>query len=191
LGGEVVRISQTNAGISNDICTFVPPEGAQPEPTPEQTGRVTPLRASTPEQAQDRFGSYIRIPAYVPEGYTFQYALFYGKAEGQTSQVYTRGNEGFRIRVIFPPDKPCPELLTGNATQVAIDGTTGTYVVGEGENQLRWHDENFSYCITGLLSKEEMVKVAASMEGGPRLVAGGRRQPNHPTILPGQTSVLP
>ncbi len=164
MGGEVVRNSQTNAGISNDICTFVPPEGAQPEPTPEQTGRVTPLRASTPEQAQDRFGSYIRIPAYVPEGYTFQYALFYGKAEGQTSQVYTRGNEGFRIRVIFPPDKPCPELLTGNATQVAIDGTTGTYVVGEGENQLRWHDENFSYCITGLLSKEEMVKVAASME---------------------------
>lgn len=155
---------QTNVGISSDICTFVPPEGAQPQTTPEPMGRVTPLQASTPEQAEDRFGSYIRIPGFVPEGYTFQYALFYGKAEGQTSQFYTRGSEGFQIRVITPPDKPCPEYLTGNATQVTIDGTEGTYVAGEEENQLRWHDENFSYCITGSLNEEEMMKVAASME---------------------------
>ncbi len=164
----IVRVEysevRTNFGLLSDICTFVPPEGAQPQKTPEPMGRVTPLQAFTPEQAKDRFGSYVRIPGFVPEGYTFQYALFYGKAEGQTSQFYTRGSEGFQIRVITPPDKPCPEYLTGNATQVTIDGTEGTYVAGEGENQLRWHDENFSYCITGSLDREEMVKVAASME---------------------------
>ncbi|MEA2034061.1 MAG: outer membrane lipoprotein-sorting protein [Euryarchaeota archaeon] len=155
---------RTNSDISGDICTFVPPEGAEPEVTPEMTGRITPLRAETPDQAKKRFGSYIRIPAYVPKGYVFQYALFYGKEAGQTSQIYTLGDDELCITEISPPDKPCPGLLTGEAMQVTIDGTEGMYIASEGKNQLQWCDENFSYCIIGTLGKDEMVMVAASIE---------------------------
>ncbi|MCK4269516.1 MAG: outer membrane lipoprotein-sorting protein [Methanogenium sp.] len=155
---------RTNADISGDICTFVPPDGAEPEVTPEMTGRITPLRAETLDQAKKRFGSYIRIPVYVPDGYAFQYALFYGKEAGQTSQIYTMGDDELCITEVSPPDKPCPGLLTGEAMQVTIDGTEGMYIAGEGRNQLQWCDEKLSYCIIGTLDKDEMVMVAASIE---------------------------
>ncbi|MCK9306102.1 MAG: outer membrane lipoprotein-sorting protein [Methanoculleus sp.] len=156
---SIIRI---NTEVSSDVCTFVPPEGAEPEAT-QETGRITPLRAGTPQQAQERFGSYIRIPAYVPEGYTFHYALFYEGEAGQTSQIYTMGDDELRIIEISPPDKPCPEIQVGDAMQVMIDGTEGTYVSGEGRNQLRWRDENLSYCITGAPGEDEMMMIAASI----------------------------
>jgi len=151
---EEMKTSETNGdNISIDTTTF---------PTPPSA--ITPDVAYTLEEAYKKFGSDLPVPSYLPEGYAFQYALYYGEPDGRTSLIYEKGDEELRITQLSPPDKPCPGALTGEAVKVTIDGIEGTFISDDGKNQLQWSNENFSYWLTAMLDKDEMVKVAFSIE---------------------------
>ena len=158
---------QTNTDISDEICTFIPPNGAQQKPIPEMTGQITPLFAETPEQARDWFGEDLPVPSYLPDGYLFLYALHYGGPENRTSLIYGH-EDGDEIHITQAPlrGRPCLEAVAGEATEVMVNGTPSNLTFGETENTLRWCSEEYSYCITGVVEEDEMLRMAASTLNG-------------------------
>jgi len=138
--------------------------------TTDITSYSTPSLAITPEivynleEVYTKFGTDLPVPSYMSEGYVFQYAIHYGEPDNRTSLIYnsTNGDE-IRITQVPLPANPCPEPVPGEITEVVINGTTGNFTAGETKNKLQWCDEQYSYCLTGMIGEDEMVTVASSI----------------------------
>jgi hypothetical protein len=125
---------------------------------------ITPVIVYTLKEAHEKFGTDLPVPSYLPDGYSFSYALQYGEPDNRISLIYTKGEDELRITQVPVPGNPCPGQKTTGSVGVTIDGTNGTFTPGDGENVLRWNDSRYAYCLSGTQEKDEMVAIAASVK---------------------------
>jgi len=132
---------------------------------------MTPVYLGSLSSAKMIVGPDLRVPAYLPVGYTFsQGSLFTGKQE-KTQLTFQNGSDVIHVfqgKSIEPP----PYFGENNKSEpVSIAGNTGIWIPGtfrdkDGEkpfNQIQWKDNNYSYWIQSSLKKEEMIKIASSL----------------------------
>jgi len=126
---------------------------------------ITPVIVYTLEEAHEKFGMDLPIPSYLPDGYSFSYALQYGEPDNRTSLIYTKGEEELRITQTPIPGNPCPGRKTAGSVGVTINGINGTFTSGDGENVLRWNNGHYAYCLSGSMQEVDvMVAIAASVD---------------------------
>lgn len=131
---------------------------------PAPSFAITPEIVYNLEEAYTKFGVDLPVPSDMPEGYVFQYAIHYGKPDNRTSLIYGHKNgDEIHITRVYLPGNPCPEPVTGEITEVLIDGKMGNFTSGETKNKLQWCNEQYSYCLVGMMGKDEMVTVASSI----------------------------
>jgi len=136
--------------------------GAVTNPAPPLA--ITPVIVYTLKEAHEKFGMDLPAPSYLPDGYSFSYALQYGEPDNRTSLIYAKGKDEFHITQVPVPGNPCPGLKTTGSVGVTIDGTDGTFTPGDGENVLRWNDSHYAYCLSGTQEMNEMAAIAASVK---------------------------
>ncbi|MDK2890243.1 MAG: hypothetical protein PWR21_875 [Methanoculleus sp.] len=129
---------------------------------------ITPVIVYTLKEAHGKFGTDLPVPSYLPDGYSFSYALQYGEPDNRISLIYAKEGDELRITQVPVPGNPCPGQKTTGSVGVTIDGTNGTFTPGGGENVLRWNDSRYAYCLSGTHETDEMVAIAASVDGSGR-----------------------
>lgn len=155
-----LRNIHINPPLSEELFDFTPPPGTDISPTVEEL--VTPVNASSMRQAKERFGPDFMLPAYFPSGYTFRYCLHY--RDGRDSIVYSSGTDN----IIFT------QALQGNNASFAtpavqeivihIGNRTGTFWSESAQNHIRWNQRNGTYELAGAMTKDDLFRIAQSLE---------------------------
>ncbi|AEA47863.1 outer membrane lipoprotein-sorting protein [Archaeoglobus veneficus] len=141
-----------NTGVSDDVFEFTPPEGAKIK-TPEDLG----IREfSSVEEAQQAVDFEILEPSYTA-GYELRTVTV---IKDSVSMQYVNGQDIMFIREVVA-DK-LPEMQ--NAEKVKVGDTEGTYIELYGSGMLTFRKGDIVVTITGKLDKEELIKIAESME---------------------------
>lgn len=157
LSAEYTDPSATT-GLPDDLFAFDPPAGTTIRPMP--AAAITPLFLSSIDDAR-RYG--VEMPAYLPEGYSFAdgthlpggYTMLRFTDGTGELEVAKRLHDPYREETVLP-GTPETALLSG--------GREAEYVSASGKDQLRWHDGEYSYQVTGaMLGKPELMRVAESM----------------------------
>ncbi|MDD2472902.1 MULTISPECIES: DUF4367 domain-containing protein [unclassified Methanoculleus] len=141
-------------------CTGTEPEAATPE------------SAGTLDEAREVFGPDIPEPSYLPEGYTFENAVRY--PDGSVTLIYNGTAGDLRVTRLSSADAPCPDpTVSGNKEWTSQgNGIVGRLVYENDDRsegslwRLRWDWNNASFCMTGSLPAEEIMKIAASVVVG-------------------------
>ncbi len=139
---------------------------------PAVTVAVAPEYAATLDEARERFGEDLPVPEDLPEGYAFESALRHPGPAGYVTVVYAGPAGDLSITRLASVNTTCPDVLTGAAGGV-IQGlgieATLTFAGGDRSDdalkQLRWNRNEATFCITGNLSRFEMLNIAASVGG--------------------------
>lgn len=124
---------------------------------------LTPL--SSPEEAEAAFGTELRNPADLPEGFTVSETVAIGvKGEPARDVIFTYlsgdGSKTFSFTVSRLPTSFPKEMFTS----VEIDGAEGFVFEQPGLTELFWSDEGIHYSIVGYLSVEQALLVASSLQ---------------------------
>jgi len=141
--------------------------GSTIDPTTDPTApplAITPVIVYALKEAHEKFGTDLPVPSYLPDGYSFSYALQYGEPDNRTSLIYAKGEDELRITQVPVPGNPGTGQKTTGSVGVTIDGTDGTFTPGDGENVLRWNDSHYAYCLSGTQEMNEMAAIAASVK---------------------------
>jgi len=152
------RDMEFNVGIPDSEFEFEVPEGAEVTekeiPMPEMFNSV--------EEAQEEVDFTILVPEYIPEGYEFERAIVIDiKDEKSVSLSYKKGVE------ILSLTESMGEEITGSlegAEKVDINGREGEYIKMGMNKLLRWDCDGLSLSLMGELDKEELLKVAESVD---------------------------
>lgn len=95
----------------------------------------------------------LRVPAYLPQGYTFsQGSLFTGKQE-KTQLTFQKGSDVIHVFQGKSIEPPPYFIQDGEPEPVSIAGNTGTWIPGTFHdqvpekpfNQIQWEDAHYSY----------------------------------------------
>lgn len=152
------------------------------------TDQATPEYSATPDEAREVFGPETPVPSYLPEGYVFENAT--RSSDGSVTLTYSSTAADLRITRLSSPDAPCPgPTVAGNKDWIVQgDGIEGRLVY-EGDDRspgspwlLRWDWNDASFCMTGRLPMDEMMRVAASA------VSERRAEPRDPYLVAEETA---
>ncbi|MCX6698342.1 MAG: hypothetical protein NTV68_00210 [Methanomicrobiales archaeon] len=156
-----LRNISINPPLSEGLFDFEPPAGT--EISPSIADLVAPLNASSMRQAKERFGPDFRMPSALPPGYMFRYCLHYRDSDGRDSFVYSDGTDELVFTQALTGSRRAQRSLNAGSVPVLISNRTGTFQSTAGKNQIDWHEENRSYQLTGVLTQEDLVRVAQSL----------------------------
>jgi len=100
-------------------------------------------------------------PTYMTEGYFFESAEGIGSIKvlkytnGENEITFTQANNGTDF-----------QLDTEDAVteKININGNEGFLIIKEDRSMIFWHNEERSFTITGKIKKEEIIKIAESIE---------------------------
>jgi len=185
MSGTLPLMTQTgdkNLEINTDIKPEVNPmigsgDGIQPLPGQSNNNEAsnsstfTKLTFTTLDEAKKSFGDSILIPSYIPESFKLDeiYASgFDGHKATKVVLSYLAGDKSFLI--IEEKIEVQNEFI--NFKTIDINGTTGYLKpsVSEGsENsgipdiELHWYKEGTHYLIAGLITENEAIKIANTM----------------------------
>lgn len=150
-----------NTGIPDSEFEFKVPEGAKVitrEPP-------VPPKKMTLEEVRKEVNFTVLSPSYLPEGYTFDSAtVFKYDTKEIVSLAYQKGSENLMISEKQRDDtNPPPDF--GEVEKVSINGADGKLISGFSESKmLTWNSGKLELMLSGMFSKEEMIKVAGSMK---------------------------
>ncbi|MCK9591623.1 MAG: DUF4367 domain-containing protein [Methanoregula sp.] len=156
-----LRNISVNPRLPDTMFDFTPPYGTEILPTIADL--FAPLNASSMRQAKERFGPDFRMPSALPTGYTFRYGLHYRDSDGRDSFVYSDGTDELVFTQALTGNRGAQRSLNAGSVPVLISNRTGTFQSTAGKNQIDWQEENRSYQLTGVLTQEELVRVARSI----------------------------
>ncbi|NOQ48874.1 MAG: outer membrane lipoprotein-sorting protein [Methanococcoides sp.] len=164
-----IRNLKVNTGISDDEFEFEIPDGAEVEVI--DLNEIKPPEEMTLEEAKDTAGFDILLPSYIPDGYEFDHALFSNNSAAlvddqvfeRVTLVYENGDEWLHISEVFFGTGSSDMAVMGDAETVSINGSEGKFVAFTQTNLLRWTTGDIELTITGMVDKDEIVKVAESM----------------------------
>ena len=147
-----------NTGIPDSEFIFEVPEDAV---VVEESFEDRMPREMTLEDARVNLAFDMKTPSYLPDGCEFDHAVVFG--ENRVSLMYTNGSELLHISewVGDAVDHIEPEI--SDPEVVSINGTDGEFGSVFGINTLRWSADDIEYSLSGMLAKEEMVRVAESV----------------------------
>ncbi len=153
------RDIRVNSGIPDSEFAFDPRTVPNP---PEEFRHHDPVSFYlTLKDFYRSLGSDFVVPAYVPEGYSYDSGSW--TWDGAVILWFSNGSKG--LQYIDSPviGKPFSESLDGDIAEVTINRTTGLFQTGKGKNQLQWIEGGHAYAITGMLDEAEMVRMATSL----------------------------
>ena len=129
----------------------------------EKNERYTEIRVEeennikTPEL---NWESYYQ-PTYMTEGYYFESSKDIGSIKvlkytnGENQITFTQANNGTDFQL------DTEDAVTEN---IKINGNEGLLIIKEDRSMIFWHNEEKSFTITGNIKKEEIIKIAESIE---------------------------
>ena len=141
-----------NTGVSDDVFEFTPPEGAKIK-TPEDLGIK---EFSSVEEAQQTVDFEILKPSYTA-GYELKAVTV---IKGSVSLQYIKGQDIMMIHETTSSELPKVQ----NAEEVRVGDVEGKYVEFYGSGMLMFKKGGIAITITGKLGREELIKIAESME---------------------------
>jgi hypothetical protein len=154
--------------------------GAATGPSADPDGETAVQVLSGPEEAAAWFGEPLPLPSYVPEGYRLERVSAAHEAaqesmSGTGQQIEPTEALADAMHILYVSDNGDSYELTirrpghGQATggtwsgeKVELDGATGYWQPGSGS--LRWMMGHLEYQLTGSLDRDEMIRVAASVD---------------------------
>jgi outer membrane lipoprotein-sorting protein len=152
------RDMEFNVGIPDSEFEFEVPEGAN---VTEREMPMPKMFASI-EEAQEEVDFTILVPEYIPEGYEFERAMVIDIKDGKSvSLSYKKGAE--MLSLTESTDEGITGSLEG-AEKVDINGREGEYMKMGMNKLLRWDCDGLSLSLMGELDKEELLKVAESVD---------------------------
>lgn len=124
------------------------------------------------EEAGDAFGDQLRIPSYLPKGFSLHQISVTGPKEAATEAVfsYTAAERSFGLFANKSGKANKPQHFDKT---VDVNGTVGYLIAGvpsqdEGVTipnvKLHWYTDDTHFMISGLVSAEEALRIARSME---------------------------
>jgi outer membrane lipoprotein-sorting protein len=141
-----------NVSIPDEKFTFEPPEDAKVKNIELPDAKTY----SSIEEAESAVNISIHEPQ-VPDEYSVADVSVTKAGETTVSVVYQSGSD----TLVFSQSTADRSAATGE--NVSIDGLTGSYqTIGE-QAILQWSDDEFSYSVTGDLSKSSLVDIAESL----------------------------
>lgn len=163
-----IRNLKVNTGISDDEFEFEIPDGAKVEVI--DLNEIKPPEEMTLEEAKDTAGFDILLPSYIPDGYEFDHALFSNSSATFEDEVFERvtlvyksGDDWLHISEVFYETGSSDTSVMDGAETVSINGSEGKFVAFTQTNLLRWAKGDIELTIMGMVDKDEIVKVAESM----------------------------
>lgn len=163
-GTVEVRSIETNSGVSAELFSFTPPEGATIIEAEELAAQMQPKPVSL-EEARTAVSFALREPGYLPAGMT----LIEVRVIGTGTVILNYAGEGESVSVVQSNEEVGQdrEPPAGSQVQEATVGdATGTLITGaDGEGALlRWEQAGLRYVVAGTLSAEETLKVAEGLQ---------------------------
>jgi outer membrane lipoprotein-sorting protein len=155
------RNVSVNPPLPDNLFDFEPPPGT--EISPPLSELVAPLNVSSFYQAKLRFGPDFRMPSTLPFGYTFRNGLHYPDRDGRDSFVYSDGTGELVFTQVLTGSGASDGSLKSGSVPVLIGNLNGTFHSMKGKNQIDWHEQNRSYQLTGVLTRDKLVQVAQSL----------------------------
>ena len=153
-GKMLVRSFELNTGIDDTRFQFEVPEGAQVIAIDQKKPTHLTLDEAVAE------ADFLLVPSYVPEGVTLidvfklqeGYVFYYDHSE--TTFTVIQGP--------FPMGREIP----GAKSEVTVRGQPATLIADEarGNALLTWEEDGITIAIAGRIDKDEIVKVAESLE---------------------------
>ena len=154
-----------NTGIPDSEFIFEVPEGAEVvEAVVEESFDDRMPKEMTLEEARANLTFDLRTPSYLPEGYEFDHAMVFGEEPCRVSLRYTNGSERLHLSEWVSDDTEQPKPRMGEPEIVSINGTDGEFMSMFGMNTLQWSAGDISYSLSGALEKDELVRVAESIQ---------------------------
>jgi outer membrane lipoprotein-sorting protein len=163
-GTVEVRSIETNSGVSAELFSFAPPEGATIIEAEELAAQMQPKPVSL-EEARTAVSFALREPGYLPAGMT----LIEVRVIGTGTVILNYAGEGESVSVVQSNEEVGQdrEPPAGSQVQeVTVGDATGTLITGaDGEGALlRWEQAGLRYVVAGTLSAEETLKVAEGLQ---------------------------
>lgn len=151
-GALATRSLELNTGLSDNIFLFEVPADVKVT----QTGGAK-SQALTLDEARARAGFPLLVPAYLPEGVTLTNVFQLGEA---IALYY----DGFSI-VQSRSEAIAQVPQTGPAQKIALRGTEATLIADEAQGGifLAWSENGVNISIAGVISVEEVLRVAESL----------------------------
>jgi len=165
-----IRDLKVNTGIPDSEFEFKIPEGATVKTM--DTEEIELPEELSLEEAKGRVGFEILIPAYLPEGCTFSHAMAYNTSEtapeGQAYEAviltYVKGKESISITEAVYEDQAPESAIMDSAEDISVNGKDGKYLVFGDMKILRWKIGNVNLSLTASLEKDELLKIAESIQ---------------------------
>ena len=100
-------------------------------------------------------------PTYMTEGYYFESSKDIGSikvlkyTDGENQITFTQANNGTDFQL---------DTEDAVAENIKINGNEGLLIIKEDRSMIFWHNDEKSFTITGNIKKEEIIKIAESIE---------------------------
>jgi len=100
-------------------------------------------------------------PTYMPEGYYFE-----SEEDGGLIKILNYSDGKNQIIITQTNNSAGIQIDTEDATteKININGNEGFLIIKEDRSMIFWHNEERSFTITGKIKKEEIIKIAESIE---------------------------
>jgi len=100
-------------------------------------------------------------PTYMPEGYYFE-----SEEDGGLIKILNYSDGKNQIIITQTNNSAGIQIDTEDATteKININGNEGFLIIKEDRSMIFWHNEERSFTITGNIKKEEIIKIAESIE---------------------------
>ncbi|MDY9926871.1 DUF4367 domain-containing protein [Methanosarcina sp.] len=164
-----IRDLKVNIGIPDSEFKFKIPEGATIK---IMDGDVEFPEELSLEETKERVEFEILIPEYLPEGYTFSYAAAFNTSETSPNDEaaetvilnYKEGKESIVITETAYEGQAPETAIMNSAEDISINGKEGKYLSLGDTKVLKWKLENVDLTMTASLEKDELLKIAKSIQ---------------------------
>ena len=162
IGNEVMKTIaiyknlKFNVGLSEKDFEFTPPEGA----------KIIERKLEEPEkmsleEAEQKAGFKVLMPCYIPSGFKFEGATVLETVEGKmVSMRYRSGEKFLTITELLSEEKREDKI----GEEVDINGIKGRLVTFMNITSVKWICGELTITVSGNIDKEEVLKVARSIE---------------------------
>ncbi|WP_266081086.1 outer membrane lipoprotein-sorting protein [Haladaptatus caseinilyticus] len=143
-----------NASIPDDRFTFTPPADAKVI----DVGLPETTTYSSIETAQKSVDFTIREPTSIPGDYSLkEVSVTTSNGNASVSLMYSNGSESMIVS-----QSPTSRTIAGGQ-DVSIAGNSGTYTTIGEQKTVQWSDDEYSYSVSGPLSKASLIETAESI----------------------------
>ncbi|HIH92677.1 TPA: outer membrane lipoprotein-sorting protein [Methanosarcina acetivorans] len=169
-----IRDLEINTDIPDSEFVLEVPEGATVKTI--DLGSFELPEEITLEEAREAAGFEFLVPEYLPEGYAFNYSMVSNESltvpEEQTLETVILRYENDKGNIISLSEtvyeKEIPEdseaAITNYAENVTINGIDGKYLAFGDMKILRWEIEDIDLILTTSLEKDEVLRIAESLQ---------------------------